>query len=170
MASAAIMDSQSVKTTAIAGERGFDAAKNVTGRNRHLLVDVLGLLLTVVVSKASVPEREGAKLLLKRALAQHFERLGLIWADGGYTGQDFCDWVLEHCGWLLEIVKRRDDAKGFVVLPRRWVVERTFDWLYRFRRLSKDYEVLPQTSEAWTYAAVVRIMLQRLARDPVVYL
>jgi len=77
---------------------------------------------------------------------------------------------LEHCGWLVEIIKRSDDAKGFVVLPRRWVVERTFGWLYRFRRLSKDYEVLPETSEAWIYAAMVRIMLQRLARDPAVYL
>lgn len=168
--SAAIMDSQSVKTTAVAGERGYDAAKKVTGRKRHILVDVLGLLLTVVVTKASVPERKGAKILLKRALAQHFERLALIWADGGYTGQDFCNWVMEHCGWLVEIVKRSDNAEGFVVLPRRWVVERTFGWLYRFRRLSKDYEVLPETSEAWIYAAMVRIMLQRLARNPAVYL
>jgi putative transposase len=133
-------------------------------------VDVLGLLLTVVVTKASMPERKGAKMLLKRALAQHFQRLVLIWADGGYTGQDFCDWVVEHCGWLVEIVKRSDDAEGFVVLPRRWVVERTFGWLYRFRRLSKDYEVLPETSEAWIYAAMVRIMLQRLARNAAVYL
>jgi putative transposase len=168
--SAAIMDSQSVKTTAVAGERGYDAAKKVTGRKRHILVDVLGLLLTVVVTKASVPEREGAKTLLKRALAQHFERLVLIWADGGYTGQDFCAWVVEHCGWLVEIVKRSDDAEGLVVLPRRWVVERTFGWLYRFRRLSKDYEVLPETSEAWIYAAMVCIMLQRLARNAAVYL
>ncbi|OQY23697.1 MAG: IS5/IS1182 family transposase [Anaerolineaceae bacterium 4572_32.1] len=168
--SAAIMDSQSVKTTAIAGERGYDAAKKVTGRKRHILVDVLGLLLSVVVTKASVPEREGAKMLLKRALAQQFERLVLIWADGGYTGQDFYNWVLEHCGWLVEIIKRSDDAKGFVVLPRRWVVERTFGWLYRSRQLSKDYEVLSETSEAWIYAAMVRIMLQRLARDPAVYL
>jgi len=168
--SAAIMDSQSVKTTAVAGERGYDAAKKVNGRKRHILVDVLGLLLTVVVTKASVPEREGARTLLKRALAHHFERLALIWADGGYTGQDFCDWVMEHCGWLVEIVKRSDDAEGFVVLPRRWVVERTFGWLYRFRRLSKDYEVLPETSEAWIYAAMVRIMLQRLVRNAAVYL
>jgi putative transposase len=168
--SAAIVDSQSVKTTAVAGERGYDAAKKVTGRKRHILVDVLGLLLEVVVTKASMPEREGAKALLERALAQNLERLELIWADGGYNGQPFHDWVLEHCGWLVEIVKRSDDAKGFVVLPRRWVVERTFGWLYRFRRLSKDYEVLPETSEALIYAAMVRIMLQRLARNPAVYL
>jgi transposase len=83
-------------------------------------------------------EERQAELLLARALAHPFERLVLIWADGGYAGQTFCEWVLEHCGWLVEIVKRSDDAQGFVVLPRRWVVERTFGWLYRFRRLSKD--------------------------------
>lgn len=93
-------------------------------------------------------ERAEAKLLLQRALADHFERLVLIWADGGYDGQAFTEWVLQHCGW---------------------VVERTFGWLYRFRRLSKDYEVLPETSEAWIYAAMVRIMLQRLARNSAVY-
>ena len=168
--SAAIVDSQSVKTTAVAGERGYDAAKKITGRKRHILVDVLGLLIEVVVTKADVPEREGAKLLLGRAFQQHLERLALIWADGGYDGQPFADWVLEHCGWLVEIVKRNDDVKGFVVLPHRWIVERTFGWLYRFRRLSKDYEVLPETSEALIYAAMVRIMLQRLARNPAVYL
>ncbi len=143
------MDSQSVKTTATAGERGYDAAKKITGRKRHILVDVLGLLLQVVVTKANVPEREGAKMLLKRARAHHnFEWLQLIWADGGYAGQDFCYWVLQHCGWRVEIVKRSDDADGFVILPRRWVVERTFGWLCRSRRLSKDYEVLTDTSEA----------------------
>lgn len=168
--SAAIVDSQSVKTTAVAGERGYDAAKKVTGRKRHILVDVLGLLIEVVVTKASVPEREGAKLLLTQAFQQQLERLVLIWADGGYAGQPFADWVLEHGGWLVEIVKRSDDAKGFVVLPHRWIVERTFGWLYRFRRLSKDYEVLPETSEALIYAAMVRIMLQRLARNPAIYL
>ncbi len=168
--SAAIMDSQSVKTTAIAGERGFDAAKKVNGRKRHILVDVLGLLLEVIVTKASVPEREGGKLLLTRAWQHFFECLELIWADGGYDGQPFYDWVWENFGWLVEIVKRSDDAEGFVVLPRRWVVERTFGWLSRFRRLSKDYEVLTETSEAWIYAAIVRIMLQRLARNSAVYL
>jgi putative transposase len=168
--SAAIMDSQSVKTTAVAGERGYDAAKMVKGRKRHILVDILGLLIEVVVTKANVPEREGAKLLLMRALQQNLERLALIWADGGYTGQAFQDWVMENCGWLVEIVKRSDDANGFVVLPHRWIVERTFGWLYLFRRLSKDYEVLLQTSESLIYAAMVKIMLQRLDRNPAIYL
>lgn len=168
--SAAIMDSQSVKTTALAGERGFDGGKLIVGRKRFILVDVLGLLLTVTVTKASVQERDGAKILLQRALGHHYERLQLLWADAGYSGQDFSNWVLDHCGWLLEIVKRSDDANGFVVLPRRWVVERTFGWLFRFRRLSKDYEVLPETSEAWIYAAMTRIMLRRLAHNPAISL
>jgi putative transposase len=107
-----VASGRSVKTTAIAGERGCDAAKKVTGRKRHILVDVFGLLLEVVVTKANVLQREGAKMLLKRALGHHFERQVLIWADGGYQGQAFCDWVMEHCGWLVEIVKRSDDAKA----------------------------------------------------------
>jgi len=168
--SAGIMDSQSVKTTETKGERGFDKAKNVNGRKRHILVDVMGLLLAVVVHKASIQERAGAKLLLLRALDKGFTRLALIWADGGYSGQPFFDWVLGCCSWFLEVVKRSDDTKGFVVLPRRWVVERTFGWLGRFRRLSKDYEELAETSEAMIYAAMVRIMLKRLARNPAVYL
>ena len=115
------------------------------------------------------PEREGAKMLLLRALKRGFTRLSLIWADGGYSGKPFFSWVLQHCGWFVEIVKRSDDAEGFVVLPCRWVVERTFGWLMRFRRLSRDYEVLPETSEAMIYAAMVRIMLKRLARNPAVF-
>ncbi len=94
----------------------------------------------------------------------------MIWADGGFSGQAFSDWVLENCGWLIEIVKRSDDAQGFVILPHRWVVERIFGWLFRFRRLSKDYEVLPETSEAWIYAAMTRIMLRRLATNPAIFL
>ena len=167
--SAAIMDSQTIKMSAVKGERGYDGAKHITGRKRHILVDVLGLLLEVVVHKASIPEREGAKLVLLRALRWGFERLSLIWVDGGYSGQPFFDWVLQHCGWLVEVVKRSDDAEGFVVLPRRWVVERTFGWLVRFRRLSRDYEKLPETSEAIIYAAMVRIMLKRLARNPAIF-
>jgi len=162
--SAAIIDSQSVKTTAVKGERGYDSAKKVTGRKRHILVDVMGLLLVVLVHKANIQERDGAKSLLQRAKRKGFQRLSLIWADGGYSGQPMCDWVRKLAGWLFEVVKRTDDAKGFVVLPRRWVVERTFAWLGNYRRLSKDYEVLPQTSEAMIYAAMVHVMLRRLAR------
>jgi len=168
--SAAIMDSQTAKMgAAVKGERGYDGAKRINGRKRHILVDVLGLLLEVVVHKADIQERAGAKLLLLRALKRGFERLCLIWVDGGYSGKPFFNWVLDRCGWLVEVVKRSDDVEGFVVLPRRWVVERTFGWLVRFRRLSRDYEELPETSESMIYAAMVRIMLKRLATNPAIF-
>ncbi len=168
--SAGSIDSQSLKTTAVAGDRGYDGAKKLTGRKRHILVDTIGLLLMVVVTKASVAERAGGKRLLLRAVAAGFQRLALLWADGGYAGKPFFEWALKHCGWLVEIVKRSDAAEGFVLLPRRWVVERTFGWLLNFRRLSKDYEVLPETSESMIYAAMVCLMLKRLARNPAIYL
>ena len=164
--SAAILDSQSVKTTETKGERSYDSNKKVKGRKRHILVDVMGLLLCVLVHKADTQERAGAKQLLQRVKEKGFARLQLIWADGGYDGQPMRDWVFELARWLLEVVKRSDDTQGFSVLPRRWVVERTFAWLGSYRRLSKDYEQLPESSEAMIYAAMIRLMLRRLAANP----
>ncbi len=145
------------------GPRGYDAGKHVKGRKRHIIVDTEGLLLRVVVHAASVQDRDGAKLVLAKARAR-CPRLQLLWADGSYAGQ-LIDWVRAKCGWVLEIVKRPAEARGFQVLPRRWVVERTFAWLGRYRRLSKDYEYLTASSEAMIYVAMIHLMLVRLARQ-----
>lgn len=125
-------------------------------------MDTLGLLLVVLVFEADLQDRTVAPWVFLYAQL-FFTRLQLIWADGGYAGQ-LVEWVKRYCGWTLEIVKRTDDLAGFHVLPRRWVVERTFGWLNRWRRLSKDYEVLPQTSQALIYATMSLIMTRRLAR------
>lgn len=158
---AGCLDSQSVKTTSIGGARGFDAGKNVKGRKRHILVDTLGLLLAVVVTAASVSDPQGAKLLFAR-LGGACKKLRRIWVDGTYRGK-LLDWVVDHWWFILQPVLRCDDVKGFVVLPRRWVVERTFAWLTQCRRLSKDYERLPASSEALIYLAMTRLMIRRLA-------
>lgn len=134
----------------------------MNGRKRHLVVEALGLILAVVVHPANIQDRDGAKLVLKKLLGW-FPRLQLIWADGGYAGQ-LVDWTASVGQWVLEIVKRSDDLKGFVVLPRRWIVERTFGWLGRYRRLSKDYEELPDTSENLILLAMTNLMLRRLAK------
>ena len=162
--SAAIIDSQSVKTTEKGGLVVMNAGKKVTGRKRHIIVDTIGLLLAVVVHPADIQDRDGAKLVINKLLGR-FPRRRLIWADAGYAGQ-LVDWVMSVSGWALEIVRRPRDSHQFEVLPRRWVVERTFAWLGRCRRLSKDYEELPETTEAWIYSAMTRLMLKRLARAP----
>ena len=139
--------------------------KQIKGRKRHLLVDTLGLVLVVVVHAAHIQDRDGAKLGLER-LKHKFSRLRLIWADGGYAGQ-LVAWVRGLRVWRklrLEIVSRPEGVKGFVLLPKRWVVERTFGWLTRFRRLSKDYEYLTDTSEAMIHVAMINLMVRRLAR------
>jgi putative transposase len=159
--SVASLDSQSVKTTEVGGIKGFDAGKKVKGRKRHILVDKLGLLIAVVVTSAGVQDYHGAKPLLER-IKGRCPRLEVIWADGIYEKQWLIDWVRVGCGWELRVVKRGEKAKGFQVLPKRWVVERTFAWLGRYRRLSKDYEVLPSTSEAMVRIAMIHIMVRRL--------
>lgn len=159
--SAGILDSQSVKTTENRGDCcGFDAGKKVKGRKRHIVVDTMGLLLGVVVHSGTIQDRDGAKLVLNK-IQNIYPRLELIWADGGYAGE-LIHWVASVCFWVLQIVKRSDDVKGFKLLPRRWVVERTFAWLGRYRRLSKDYETQTTSSEAHIYLAMINLMIHRL--------
>jgi putative transposase len=162
---AAIIDSQSVKTVEeSAHPSGYDAHKNVKGRKRHLLVDTLGLVLSVYVTSADVQDRVGAQCLLAR-LKTLLPRLKKIWADGAYTGEKLARWCKEQGGWELAIVKRSSaDTEGFTVLPHRWIVERTLGWLMRNRRLSKDYERKVQTTETFMEVAMIRLILRRLAR------
>ena len=191
--SAGIVDSQSVKTTGVGGqERGFDPAKKVDGRKRHLLVDTEGLVLEARVHSARVPDQDGIRLLLLEQVRDRFARLSHLWVDAGYQGRGR-KWVEEVMGLSVEVVRKppkpvpekvaevwaREWAKaegkkidwqklmpprGFRVLPRRWVVERTFAWIGHNRRMAKDYERLCATGEAFVYAAMTRLMVRRLAR------
>lgn len=129
------------------------------------MVDTLGLVMMIVVTAASVSDPKGAKLIFSR-LSQWPERIARlvkIWVDGTYAGVNLMKWTMDTYRWILETIKRSDSAKGFVLLPKRWVVERTFGWLNWSRRLSKDYEVLPETSEAFIYVSMIRILIRRLA-------
>jgi transposase len=157
---AAIIDSQSVKTALKGDDRGYDAGKKIKGRKRHIAVDTEGLLLAVVIHSAGIQDRVGARALLLQ-LAALFCTIRTIFADSAYTGT-LVEWVRALFGWTLTIVKRTE-AHRFVVLPKRWVVERTFAWLGWSRRLSKDYEVRPDTAEAMIHIAAAHLMLRRLA-------
>lgn len=154
------LDSQSVKTTAVPSARGFDAAKKINGRKRHILVDTLGLLIAVTVTTVSVQDRDGLKKLLK-TFGVHRKKLQKIWVDGGYRG-NIINWVKARFRYCLEVVLRSDDITGFFILPKRWIVERTFAWLLNHRRLSKDYERYQKTSETMIQITMVRLMLRRL--------
>jgi putative transposase len=162
---AAIMDSQSVKTVEESDHpSGYDAHKNIKGRKRHLLVDTMGLPLSVYVTSADVQDRVGAHTLLA-GLKALLPRLKKIWADGAYTGEKLARWCKEQGGGELEIVERSSaDTEGFAILPHRWIVERTLGWLMRSRRLSKDYERMVRSSQTFIEVAMIRLILKRLAR------
>ena len=155
-----------MRTTRRGGVRGCDAGKKIVGRKRHLLVDTDGLILKVRVHAANVQDRDGATLVLDQ-IDEPLSQLELIRADGGYAGKKLAGWMAERFGerpLLLEIVRRSDTQKGFAVLPRRWVVERTFGWLNNFRRLSKDYEFRTDSSKAFIFLAASLLLITRLAK------
>jgi transposase len=159
---AGIIDSQSVRTTESGGPRGFDAGKKVNGRKRHILVDTLGLLLVLVVHTADIQDRDGLALVCRR-LRRRFPWLRLIFADGGYQGETAACAAAQE-GLRLTIVTRDPGTRGFAVLPRRWVVERTFAWLGRNRRLAKDFETTVTSALTMAYLASLQLLVRRLAR------
>jgi transposase len=165
--SAASVDSQSVKTTATGGERGYDGGKKVTGRKRHVFVDTLGLLLAVTVTAASVDDAAGVPPLFTQVALEDVPRLEKVWADSKYHNYALKDWMQqERPEWDLEIVSRPQGAQGFVLLAKRWVAERTFSWNDRCRRHSKDYERRTDSSEAMVKVSAIGLMLRRLAPSP----
>lgn len=159
------IESPTVKATRTSGQRGSDAGKKIDGVKRHILVDTLGLLRAVVVHPATIPDRDGAERVFAKApLSGAWPRIRWVWADGGYAGK-LIGWVASFCGWVLEIVQRNDDVKGFKLLPKRWVVERTCSGLSNYRRLSKHYEYWKETGETMISPAMIRLRLRRLAEE-----
>jgi putative transposase len=162
----AYIDSQSVKGTEMGGERGYDAGKKVKGRKRHIVVDSLGLLLAVAVTAANLDDGAAAPLVLGKLDAAHYPRLEVAYGDGRYNNRSLQRWLRQQgAPYRVEAVQRPEGAKGFVLLPKRWVVERTLAWLGRYRQLSKEYDYEPTVSESWVQVSALHLMLRRYRPD-----
>lgn len=158
-----LMDSQTVKSSSMTEEKGYDGNKKLNGRKRHIMTDTLGFVMGLLVHNANIGEREGAKMLFDKVRGK-YPNLKKVLVDQGYTGVDFGQWVANNFGWIVEVVAKVLGVSGFNVLPKRWIVERTFGWFNFQRRLAKDYELLPACSEAMIRISMIRIMLNKIPK------